>query len=54
MNKVTVSIPDLKGNEAQEIVANVQKEALATIADKGFSTQVVTDKATISVKKMYI
>lgn len=51
MNKVTVSIPDLKGNEAQEIVANVQKEALATIADKGFSTQVVTDKATIELPK---
>ncbi|BAU27112.1 cohesin domain-containing protein [Aneurinibacillus soli] len=51
MNKVTVSIPDLKGNEAQEIVANVQKEALATMADKGFSAQVVTDKATIELPK---
>ncbi|WP_146226653.1 S-layer homology domain-containing protein [Aneurinibacillus soli] len=51
MNKVTISIPDLKGNEAQEIVANVQKEALSTMADKGFSAQVVTDKATIELPK---
>ncbi|BAU26732.1 S-layer family protein [Aneurinibacillus soli] len=51
MNMVTLPIPDLKGNEAQEIVANVQKEALATMADKGFSAQVVTDKATIELPK---
>ncbi|WCN37161.1 S-layer homology domain-containing protein [Aneurinibacillus uraniidurans] len=51
MNTLVIPIPDLKGNEAQQIVANLPKDALTKIADSGFATQVITDKVTLELPK---